>query len=95
MTSDVVISSDSIEEKIYLIRGNKVMLSHDLARLYDVPTKALVQAVKRNADRFPDDFMFQLSTEEFQFLRSQIVTLEVGRGRYSRSPRRVFRCCRQ
>jgi hypothetical protein len=58
------------------------MLSHDLAILYDVPTKTLIQAVKRNTDRFPDDFMFQLSEAEFRSLRSQIVTLENGRGRY-------------
>jgi hypothetical protein len=82
MINDVVISTDSIQEKIYLVRGNKVMLSHDLASLYDVPTKALIQAVKRNEERFPDDFMFQLSDAEFHSLRSQIVTLENGRGRY-------------
>src|SRR5713226_5043385 len=58
------------------------MLSHDLASLYEVPAKALIQAVKRNLERFPDDFMFQLSEGEFRSLRSQIVTLEKGRGRY-------------
>lgn len=82
MIDGPVICNDSIQEKIYLIRGHKVMLSHDLANLYDVPTKALIQAVKRNPDRFPDDFMFQLSEAEFRSLRSQIVTLENGRGRY-------------
>ena len=82
MIKTIVIPTDYIHEKIYLIRGNKVMLSHDLASLYEVPTKALIQAVKRNAERFPDDFMFQLSDAEFRSLRSQIVTLKIGRGRY-------------
>lgn len=63
-----------IESKIYYIRNLKVMLDIDLATLYDVPTKALNQAVKRNAERFPEDFMFQLTKEEWKNLRSQIVT---------------------
>ena len=61
-----------IQNKIYEIRGQKVMLDFDLAGLYEVPTKALNQAVKRNADRFPEDFMFRLTEEEW--MRSQIVT---------------------
>jgi len=64
-----------VERRIYLIRGEKVMLDYDLAALYGVPTKALNQAVKRNRKRFPDDFMFQLSMEETSSLRSQLVTL--------------------
>jgi len=64
-----------IENKIFVIRGLKVMLDSDLAYLYEVNTKVLNQAVKRNADRFPDDFSFQLSDEEWQVLRSQFVTL--------------------
>src|SRR5271165_4346335 len=63
-----------IERRIYLIRGYKVMLDSDLAALYEVPTKALNQAVRRNLDRFPTDFMFQLSAEELQEWRSQTVT---------------------
>lgn len=64
-----------IEKAIYLIRGEKVMLDVDLAELYEVQTKALNQAVRRNLDRFPSDFMFQLTKEEFSALnRSQIVT---------------------
>ena len=59
-------------------------MDSDLAELYQVPTKALNQAVNRNADRFPDDFMFQLSAEEASALRSQFVTLKKGRGRYSK-----------
>jgi hypothetical protein len=65
----------TIEKTIYLIRGQKVMLDADLASLYQVATKALNQAVRRNRDRFPDDFMFQLTTKELEELnRSQIVT---------------------
>jgi len=70
-----------IEKSIYLIREQKVMLDEDLARLYQVRTKALVQAVKRNLKRFPDDFMFQLTIEEYSSLRSQIVTLSGKAGR--------------
>jgi hypothetical protein len=69
-----------IERKIYLIRGCKVMLDSDLAELYQVPTKVLNQAVRRNFDRFPSDFMFQLNAEELENLRSQIVTSKVGSG---------------
>jgi hypothetical protein len=64
-----------IERKIYLIRGQKVMLDSDLAELYQAPTKTLNQAVKRNPDRFPDDFMFRLTDEEAEASnRSQTVT---------------------
>jgi hypothetical protein len=65
----------TIQDKIYEIRSQKVMLSQDLAALYEVETKVLNQAVARNSDRFPEDFMFQLSDEETKLLRSQIVTL--------------------
>lgn len=64
-----------IEQKIYLIRGQKVMLDRDLAALYGVQTKKLNQAVKRNQKRFPNDFMFKLTRDEFISLRSQFVTL--------------------
>ena len=67
-----------IEKKIYLIRNQKVMLSIDLAELYGVETRALNQAVKRNIERFPEDFMFQLNDSEFQNLKSQIVTSSWG-----------------
>jgi len=69
---------ERIENKIYLIRGQKVMLDLDLALLYGVKTKVLNQAVKRNIDRFPIDFMFQLNKSEFANLRSQIVTSSWG-----------------
>jgi ORF6N domain len=69
-----------IGSRILVLREQRVMLDAGLAGLYDVPTKALVQAVKRNPARFPADFMFQLSTEEFVALRSQTVTSNAGRG---------------
>jgi len=73
----------NIENKILVIRGQQVMLDRDLAELYGVETKVLNQAVKRNIDRFPERFMFQLTNEEFNVLRSQIVTskLETRGGR--------------
>ena len=74
MKAKPAISVQRIEEMIYLIRGQKVMLDHELAELYGVSTKALKQAVRRNLDRFPSDFMFELTKEEFANLRSQIVT---------------------
>ncbi len=74
-----MLPAERIEKSILLIRGQKVMLDSDLAQLYDVETKVLVQAVKRNLQRFPEDFMFQLSKEEFDALRSQTVTSK-GRG---------------
>lgn len=70
----VPVSLELIKQKIFLIRNQKVMLDHDLADLYAVPTKVLKQAVKRNIARFPDDFMFVLTAHEHQILRSQIVT---------------------
>lgn len=78
------VPAELIERRIYVIRGQKVILSPDLAGLYQVETRALVQAVKRNIERFPADFMFQLTEEEDSVLRSQIVILEKGRGRYSK-----------
>lgn len=71
-----------IQEKIHDIRGHKVMLDVDLAGLYHVETKALNQAVKRNLNRFPEDFMFRLTHEEWDSLRSQIVTSSWGGSRY-------------
>ena len=72
----------SIEQQIVFIRNEKVMLDFSLATLYGVQTKILLQAVKRNISRFPKDFMFQLTLEEFQNLRSQIVTSSWGGRRY-------------
>lgn len=73
-----IIPVDQIEKYIYLLRGRKVMLSTDLAILYEVEPRVLIQAVKRNMERFPDDFMFQLSDEEFENLKSQYVTSKRG-----------------
>ena len=77
-----LIPVEFIEKRILLIRGQKVMLDSDLAALYGVETKALNQAVRRNIKRFPEDFMFELSREENDSLRSQIVTLKSGRGQH-------------
>jgi hypothetical protein len=71
-----------VTNKIYIVRNKKVMLDRDLAELYDVETKVLNQAVKRNIERFPEEFMFQLTTEELEILRSQIVTSSWGGTRY-------------
>ena len=71
---------ERVENKIYVIRNQKVMIDKDLADLYRVPTKVLNQAVKRNIERFPSDFMFQLNWAEAERLRSQIVTLKILTG---------------
>jgi len=80
--SEIMIPNEIVKDKIYLIRDKKVMLDRDLAQLYNVETKVLKQAVRRNIDRFPGDFMFELSNEEFTILRSQIVTSSWGGARY-------------
>ena len=71
---------ESIKDMIYIIRGQKVMLDSDLAKLYGVDTKTLNRQVKRNESRFPKDFMFQLTEDEFESLRYQIGTSKEGRG---------------
>jgi hypothetical protein len=76
-----LIPVDRIEKAILLVRRQKVILDADLAGLYGVETRVLVQAVKRNLERFPEDFMFQLSREEFAVLRSQSVTSSDWGGR--------------
>jgi len=73
-----LIPQERIQDRIYLIRGQKVMVDSDLAGLYGVETKVLNQAVRRNIKRFPEDFMFQLTKEESNSLRSQFVTLKRG-----------------
>ena len=78
-----ILPPERIERAIYLIRSRKVMLDADLAELYEVETRVLVQAVKRNLDRFPEDFMFQLSKEEFDNMRSQsVISSNWGGRRY-------------
>ena len=71
-----------IEKHILVLRNQKVILDKDLSQLYGVPTKVLIQAVKRSLKRFPPDFMFQLNGDEFEILRSQIVTSSWGGRRY-------------
>jgi len=80
MSQNLIISEETISDKIYFIRNQKVMFDSDLASLYDIETKVLKQAVKRNISRFPEDFMFELTKIEFDSSRSQIVTLKKGRG---------------
>jgi hypothetical protein len=75
----VRIPVERVEKAILLVRGEKVMLDRDLAALYDIPTKVLKQAVRRNIDRFPDDFMFVLDKTEFEAWRSQFVTSKSDR----------------
>lgn len=79
MTQSGLIPAERIQQAIYLIRGEKVMLNRDLAVLYGVETKALKQAVRRNTNRFPRDFMFVLDANEFQNWRSQFVTSKTDR----------------
>lgn len=74
------ITPSDIKNLIYHVRGKAVMFDRDLAILYQVGTKRLNEAVKRNAKRFPEDFMFQLTKEEFESLRSQFATSKTGRG---------------
>ena len=81
----------SLESKILVVRGQRVMLDAELARLYGVEVRALNQAVKRNAERFPADFVFHLQADEVSALRSQNVILEtLGRGRHAKYPPRAF-----
>lgn len=82
MKQIAIIPQEIIRQKIYLIRGEKVMFDKDLAELYGVETKTLNRAVKRNRDRFPADFMFQLSNREFEILRFHFGTSSYGGRRY-------------
>lgn len=75
-----IVPMERIHRYIYLLRGEKVILDKDLAELYGVETKRLNEQVQRNLDRFPDDFMFQLTEQEAESLRSQIATSNKGRG---------------
>ena len=82
----LTIPDELVMNKIYLIRNQKVMLDSDLAELYQVETKALNQQVKRNLKRFPADFMFQLTTNEWDVMRSQIVTASQNKRNINASP---------
>jgi hypothetical protein len=77
------LSDEQVMGRIHTVRGHKVMLDQDLAELYEVPTKALKQAVRRNLSSFPEDFMFGLTPSEWENLRSQIVTSSHGGTRYA------------
>ena len=83
MNKKLIIPDEVVMNKIYLIREQKVMLDMDLAELYGVETKQLKRAVRRNSDRFPEDFMFELDKEELEILRSQIGTSSWGGVRYA------------
>src|SRR5262249_34160001 len=80
--SKALVPTEEITRAILLLRGHRVLLDEYLAALYGVETKVLVQAVKRNAARFPEDFMIQLTAPEWAALRSQFVTLKSGRGQH-------------
>lgn len=79
-TEAIAVPDEIIMNQIYYIRKQKVMMDRDLATLYGVETKVLKQAVKRNAERFPEDFMFEMNKQEFENLRSQIVTSSLTHG---------------
>jgi hypothetical protein len=81
MTENAIVPMERIERAILVLRGHRVLLDSDLALLYEVEVKALNQAVKRNIERFPPDFMFQLTVDETEILRSQIVTSSSWGGR--------------
>ena len=85
-----IVPKEVIELKILLINGQKVLLDHDLAALYGVPTKRLNEQVRRNLKRFPADFMYQLSREEFESLRSHFATLKNSRGKHRKYMPYVF-----
>ena len=78
MDNKIRVPEEIITNKIYLIRGQKIMLDEDLAELYNIETKRLNEQVKRNISRFPEDFMFQLSNEEYENLKSQFATSSWG-----------------
>ena len=80
MAKSITLVDEEIISKIYVIREHKVMLAGDLAELYQVETRRLNEQVKRNIDRFPEDFMFQLTKVEAEALRSQIAISKIGRG---------------
>jgi hypothetical protein len=84
--SEIAVQQEQIERTIHIVRGQRVMFDFDLARLYGVRTAALNQAVKRNLDRFPEDFAFQLTAQEFAALMSQTVTSKAGRGGRTKRP---------
>jgi hypothetical protein len=89
-TGKELVAAEQLTRRIHAIRGQKVMLDEDLAELYGVTVKRLNQQVHRNPDRFPPEFMFQLTPREFEALRSQIATLKKGRGQHRKYLPYVF-----
>jgi hypothetical protein len=85
-STDVLLASYDIEQLVHVVRGQRVMLDFNLARLYGIPTSALNQAVRRNRDRFPEGFAYQLTQQEFTSLRSQAVISKTGRGEHRKLP---------
>jgi hypothetical protein len=85
-TTDISAAPDRIQQMVHVVRGQRVMLDFDLARLYGVPTSALNQAVRRNAERFPEDFAYQLTQQEFMNLMSQIVISSSAHGGHRKLP---------
>ena len=82
MSNVAAVAVEAIAERIAILRGQRVIVDADLAALYGVPTKRLNEQVRRNAERFPGDFMFQLAPQEWEALRSQFATLNSGRGQH-------------
>src|ERR1017187_3230235 len=90
MSASTLLPLESITHRILMLRGQKVLLDSDLAALYGVPTGRFNEQVKRNLERFPADFTFQLTQEEFAALRSQFATLKTGRGQHRKYLPYVF-----
>ena len=90
MKENILPSDNSIQDIIYDIRGVKVMLDYDLASMYEVDVSQLKRQVRRNIDRFPEDFMFELTSEEVSALRCQNGILKTGRGQHSKYPPFAF-----
>ena len=88
--SPSIITEELVIQKIYVIRGQKVMIDNDLAKLYGTETKRLKESVRRNIERFPPDFMFVLTTEESVSLRTQIASLKTSRGQHPKYLRYAF-----
>ena len=90
MADQDLVPLERVERSILILRGHRVILDSDLAALYGVPVKRLNEQVRRNIDRFPDDFAFSLTEEEYAALRSQFATLKTGRGEHRKYLPRVF-----
>ena len=84
MSNELIVSPEVIKAHIYELRGRRIMVDSDLAQLYGVETKNLKRAVRMNIERFPEDFMFELTKEEYDFLRCNFFTLKSGRGQHSK-----------